>query len=115
MEVRVIGFETFKDLYENDVDFGGIWTSCQQGSFQPFSIFDGFLFNNNALCVPCYSLRLTILTEVHEGALRGHFRRDKTLALVQANFYWPKLKRNVDRLVKQCHVNERVKEIKRLH
>ena len=33
MEVRVIGFETFKDLYENDMDFGKVWTSCQQGSF----------------------------------------------------------------------------------
>ena len=30
--------------------------------------------------------------------------RDKTLALIQANFYWPKLKSDVDRLVKQCHV-----------
>ena len=25
MEVKVVGFETFKDLYENDVDFGSIW------------------------------------------------------------------------------------------
>ena len=48
--------------------------------------------------------RLTILAEAHGGALGGHFGRDKTLALVQANFYWPKLKRDVDRLVKQCRV-----------
>ena len=87
MEVRVIGFATFKDLYENDVDFRGVWTSCQQGSFQPFSIFDGFLFKNSALCVPCCSLRLTILAEANGGALGGHFGRDKTLALVLANFY----------------------------
>ena len=87
MEVRVIGFETFNDLYKNDVDFGRVWISCQKGSFQPFSIFDGFLFKNNALCVPCCSLRLTILAEAHGGALGGHFGRDKTLAFVQANFY----------------------------
>ena len=105
MEVRVIGFETFKELYENDVDSGRVWTSCQRGFFQPFSIFDGFLFENNALCVPCCSLRLTILVEVHGGALGGHFGRDKTLAFVQANFYWRKLKKDVDRLVKQCHVS----------
>ena len=49
-------------------------------------------------------LRLIILVEAHGGALGGHFRRDKTLALVQDNFYWPKLKRDVDRLVKQCRV-----------
>ena len=63
-----------------------------------------FLFKNNALCVPCCSLRLTILAEAHWGALGGHFGRDRTLALVQANFYWPKLRKDVDRLVKQCRV-----------
>ena len=89
MEVRVIGFETFKDRYENDVDFGKVWTSCQQGFFQPFSIFDGFLFKNNALCVPCRSLRLTILAEAHGGALGGHFGRDKTFALFNLIFIGP--------------------------
>ena len=44
------------------------------------------------------------MAEVHWGALGGHFGRDKTLDLVQADFYWPKLNRDVDRLVKQCHV-----------
>ena len=29
MEVSVIGFETFKELYESDVDFGGVWDSCK--------------------------------------------------------------------------------------
>ena len=40
MEVKVIEFETFKELYENDVDFGQIWESCKQGSFNFFSIFE---------------------------------------------------------------------------
>ena len=34
MEVKVVGFDTFKDLYENDVDFGSIWQNCKSGSCQ---------------------------------------------------------------------------------
>ena len=81
MEVKVVGFETFKDLYENDVDFGSIWQNYKSGSCQQFSIFDGFLFRANALCVPTCSLRQVILAEAHGGVLGGHFGRDKTLAL----------------------------------
>ena len=69
MEVKVIEFETFKELYENDVDFGQIWESCKQGSFNQFSIFYGFLFKNNALCLLCCSLRLVIMAKAHGGAL----------------------------------------------
>ena len=49
------------------------------------------------------------MAETHNGALKGHFGRDKTLALVQSNFYWSKLKRDVDRHVKQsriCHLEK---------
>ena len=91
IKVKVIGFEAFKELYENEVDFGRIWESCKQGSFNQFSIFDVFFFKNNALYLSYCSLG-------------GHFGRDKTLALIQSNFYWPKMMMDVDRHVKQGHV-----------
>ena len=49
-------------------------------------------------------MRQVILAEAHGGVLGGHFGRDKTLALVQSNFYWPKMFRDVDRHVKQCRL-----------
>ena len=49
-------------------------------------------------------MRQVILAEAHGGVLGGHFGRDKTLALVQSNFYWPKMFRDVDRHVKQCRM-----------
>ena len=39
---------------------------------------------------------------MHVGGLAGHFRRDKTIALVEDRFYWPSLKRDVARIVAQC-------------
>ena len=62
MKVKVIGFETFKEPYENDVDFGRIYESCKQGSFNLLSSFDGFLFKNNALCIGVFirSVRLKL-------------------------------------------------------
>nr|GEU74653.1 hypothetical protein [Tanacetum cinerariifolium] len=34
--------------------------------------------------------------------LAGHFGRDKTLALLRKQFYWPKMKRGVNRLLERC-------------
>ncbi|GJY07055.1 RNA-directed DNA polymerase [Tanacetum coccineum] len=43
------------------------------------------------LCVPLCSLREAIILEGHVGGLAGHFGRDKTLALLREQFYWPKM------------------------
>jgi hypothetical protein len=48
--------------------------------------------------------RRAIIQEVHGGGLVGHFRRDKTLALVQENFFWPKLAHDVECFVKSCRI-----------
>uniref|UniRef100_A0A2N9J8I5 Integrase catalytic domain-containing protein n=1 Tax=Fagus sylvatica TaxID=28930 RepID=A0A2N9J8I5_FAGSY len=103
-EVQVLGFEVLKELYKNDPDFGNVWESCSTGSFNHFLVQEGFLFKNNRLCIPQCSLRRAIIQEVHGGGLAGHFGRDKTLALVQENFFWPKLARDVESFVKSCRI-----------
>ena len=45
-----------------------------------------------------------IIQEVHGGGLAGHFGRDKTLAFVQENFFWPKLAHDVECFVKSCRI-----------
>ena len=32
----------------------------------------------------------------------GHFGRDKTIALVEDRFFWPSLKKDVWKVIKQC-------------
>uniref|UniRef100_A0A2N9HXI8 CCHC-type domain-containing protein n=1 Tax=Fagus sylvatica TaxID=28930 RepID=A0A2N9HXI8_FAGSY len=96
MEVQVLGFEVLKEFYKNDPDFGNVWENCSKGSFNHFLVQEGFLFKNNRLCIPQCSLQRAIIQEVHGGGLAGHFGRDKTLALVQENFFWPKLAHDVN-------------------
>jgi hypothetical protein len=51
-------------------------------------LLNGYLFHDLQLYVPVFSLREHI---IHELYCKGHFRQDKTLALVSINYYWPKL------------------------
>ena len=100
MQVQVVGFDVLKELYEEDADFGEIWKLCTDKPFKDFVRMDGFLFKGNTLCIPSCSLRLSILDESHGGTLGGHFGEAKTLALVKANFFWPKLEKDIARFVK---------------
>ena len=59
-----------------------------------------FLGVNNR--VPKCSLREAIIREAHGGGLAGHFDQDKTLIMVQENFYWPKLMQDVQKIVEGC-------------
>ncbi|GKA17094.1 putative reverse transcriptase domain-containing protein [Tanacetum coccineum] len=67
-----------------------------------FSKLDGYLFEGTRLCIPLCSLHETIILEGHAGGLSGHFRRDKTLALLREQFYWPKMERDVNGLLERC-------------
>ncbi|GJZ03035.1 RNA-directed DNA polymerase [Tanacetum coccineum] len=54
------------------------------------------------LYIPLCSLREAIILEGHAGGLAGHFGRDKTLALLREQFYWPKMERDINRLLERC-------------
>ncbi|GKB89030.1 RNA-directed DNA polymerase, partial [Tanacetum coccineum] len=72
-----------------------------------FSKLDGYLFKDAWLCIPLCSLCEAIILEGHAGGLAGHFGRDKTLALLCEQFYWPKMERDVNRLFERfrtCHI-----------
>lgn len=40
--------------------------------------------------------------ELHIGCTVGNFGRDKTIAIVEDRFYWPRLKRDVVPVVSHC-------------
>ncbi|GKF17118.1 putative reverse transcriptase domain-containing protein, partial [Tanacetum coccineum] len=64
-----------------------------------FNIHDGFLFKGNLLCILDTSPRLKIIMELHG---EGHVGHDRTLQLVQASYFWPTMRKKVDRYVKRC-------------
>ncbi|GKA13150.1 putative nucleotidyltransferase, ribonuclease H [Tanacetum coccineum] len=71
------------------------------GEKPDFFLHDGFLFKRNQLCIPDSSLRLQIIKELHG---EGHVGRDRTLQLVQASYFWPTMRKEVDLYVKRCRV-----------
>nr|GEU41760.1 hypothetical protein [Tanacetum cinerariifolium] len=44
MQIRVQGFDSFRGLYYDDLDFRTIWSKRDNGPFQQFSKLDGYLF-----------------------------------------------------------------------
>ena len=42
------------------------------------------------------------MQESHGGGLMGHFEVAKTLAILQEHFYWPHMKRDVERICGRC-------------
>nr|GEU83852.1 RNA-directed DNA polymerase [Tanacetum cinerariifolium] len=64
--------------------------------------FLGYIVTGARLCIPLCSLREAIILEGRACGLAGHFWRDKTLALLREQFYWPKMERDVNRLRERC-------------
>lgn len=104
VRLQVHGFDIFKQLYHEDLDFALAWEGCPQRPFHNFVKQDGFLFRHNKLCVPRCSLRDAIILEYHQGGMGGHFGRDKTTNLVSDRFYWPNIVRDVSRIIDRCRV-----------
>jgi len=70
---------------------------------------DGFLFRANKICVPNCSVRLLLLQESHAGGLTGHFGWKRTYELLADHFYWPKMRRDVERPVQRCVTYQKAK------
>ena len=49
-------------------------------------------------------MRENIIKELHSGGLRGHFSRDKIIALVEERYFWTRLKKQVAKFVAQCRI-----------
>jgi hypothetical protein len=102
LQIQVEWFNSFCTLYPDDPDFAAVWAACRTQPTLGHSLLQGFLFKGTRLCVPSCSLRDAIILEGHQGALAGHFGRDKTLKLVKERFYWPKMSVDVNRIVDRC-------------
>ncbi|KAH9686182.1 Endonuclease [Citrus sinensis] len=112
LNAKLLGFEYIKELYVNDPDFANVFNACEKVSFGKFYKHDGFLFRENKLCVPNSSLRELLVREAHGGGLMGHFGIAKTLDVLKEHFFWPHMKRDVERICEKCitckHAKSRV-------
>jgi hypothetical protein len=93
----------YKQGKENvDHEFCEEYQACEKIASGKFFRLDGFLFRENKLCVPNCSMRELLVQESHGGGLMGHFGVAKTLAILQGHFYWPHMKRDVERICGRC-------------
>ena len=107
VRVQITRFESLKDSYSTCLDFGPIVHALRLGTSHEHCDYlrtEGYLFCKNRLCVPRTSLRDQLTWDCHSRGLAGHFGRDKTIAAVEHQFYWPSLKHDVGNIVAQCKV-----------
>ena len=102
MQSYLLHFEYIKYLYANDNDFASVYVACERAAIGNFYRLDGYLFRGNKLCVPNCSMRELLMREAHGGGLMGHFGVRKTLEVLQEHFFWPKMKRDVERVCDRC-------------
>lgn len=87
----IIIMKLMQNQYVDDVDFVENWQNCMKNiPLGDFSIKQD-LFKGN----PKTSLRDQLFKEMHLDGLAAHANKDKTLAQLQTQFYWPKIRRNV--------------------
>jgi hypothetical protein len=71
---------------------------------------DGKLYYQDRLYIPDNDdLRLRLLQTHHEAEVAGHPGRDKTFELLTRKFFWPTLRKDVERFVANCHTCRRIK------
>ena len=73
------------------------------------------LRDQHLLCVLQRSLRELLTLESHSGGLMGHFSVLKTYAVLIEHFYWPNMKRDVERICASCVQCKMVKSTSHPH
>jgi hypothetical protein len=110
LDCRIFGLESIKEQYALDADFKDVLLNCREGrTWNKFVINDGYLFRANRLCIPAGSVRLLLLQEAHGGGLMGHFGAKKTADVLVTHFFWPQLRRDVERFVSRCTTCQKAK------
>ena len=110
LDYKIFGLETIKDQYVHDADFRDVLLHCKDGKgWNKFIVSDGFVFRANKLCIPASSVHLLLLQEAHGGGLMGHFGAKKTEDILAGHFFWPRMKRYVERFVARCTTCQKAK------
>ena len=100
LDFKIFGLETIKEQYVKDADCKDVLQHCLEGrTWNKFVLNDGFVFRANKLCIPEGSVHLLLLQEVHGGGLMGHFGVKKTEDVLATHFFWPRMRRDVERFI----------------
>ncbi|PKI68860.1 hypothetical protein CRG98_010715, partial [Punica granatum] len=102
MNAKLLGFELIKSQYVEDPYFASIHLACNKGAVDGYYLHDGYLYKLCKLCIPSGSVHELLVREAHAGGLAGHFEENKTLEMIKEHFYWPRMIRDVHRIIERC-------------
>ena len=100
MSITIKGFDSFKYLYPGNlslVQFGKIVLMGSQESICCMMTSYSKEIKKKFQIAP---LREKIIHDMHDGGVGGHFKQGKTYAMIEQKFLWPKMRRDVYKLVK---------------
>jgi hypothetical protein len=103
LDFKIFGLETIKQQYVFDADFKDVLLHCKEGrTWNKFVLTDGFVFRANKLCILHGSVCILLLQEAHGDGLMGHFGVKKTEDILASHFFWPKMRRDMERFIARC-------------
>ena len=83
---------------------------CKVFSLAECSEEHGRLHFRGRLYIPGHDdLRLHVLRQAHDAPAAGHPGKAKTLELLTREYFWPGMRKDVDRYVRNCHPCQRAK------
>ena len=92
LDSKLLGFEHIKEYFSNE------YACCEKAAHDKFF---RHLFWENRLCIPNCSIWDLLVRKSHGGGLMGHFGVAKSLGVLQEHFYWPHMKRDVERIYRR--------------
>ena len=99
---QILGFDNIMELYKEDHDFASIFAKYKKIAQGGFYVSEGYLFKEGKLCIPQGTHRKLLVKESHEEGLMGHFGVDKPLELLKGKFFWPHMRRDIQRHCFRC-------------
>jgi hypothetical protein len=89
-------------LYQHDPDFTTTYQLLGTGvTVTDFNIHEEILFYLSHLHVPTRE-RAKMIWEAHYSRMAGHFDVEKIVVVLQKHFYWPKLRKDVNKYIRSC-------------
>jgi hypothetical protein len=89
-------------LYEIDLNFATTYQMLGANVVvDNFHLQDGLLCCLGHICV-LSSERAKMIWESHDIRVEGNFDIEKPMAMLQKNFYWPKLRQEVSKYIRSC-------------
>jgi len=75
---------------------------------EDWAIEDGLILYKGRLLVPENDdLKVRLVDEAHKQPSTAHPGKAKTMDLIKARYYWPKMDEYVDRYVRNCHIHQK--------